>query len=253
MGIAGVGVGTGTSEDDSDRPRNLSLARAPESVAQPAPSPMGAREVGHWSCDLVLPPEGIGGTSVMALYRGLPGNQPQLYGNSVAIWEGTVVPFTIPPIERLPIEVGASEGSVALGGTEITRDAYTVAYAVGPAPSDIAVASTFGAQGQTLGTRRVDLSIRAAGPTSLVVRYSTLPGYRPMKAGNWLGLWRGEVSPYDAPDPVARVDVGADVNEDDLSLNGIVLADGFLYTLAYHLGAAPTTAAVLVTFALETP
>jgi hypothetical protein len=214
---------------------------------------MGAREVDHWSCDLVLPPEGIGGTSVMALYRGLPGNQPRLYGNSVAIWEGTVVPFTVPPLKRMGIEIGAADGSVALGEIEITRDSYTVAYAVGPTSSDIAVASTFGAQGQTLSTRRVDLSIRVAGSTSVVVRYSTLPGYRPAKAGNWLGLWRGEVSPYDAPDPLARVDVTADVNEDELAINGIVLVNGSLYTLAYHLGAAPTTAAALVTFALASP
>jgi hypothetical protein len=192
------------------------------------------------------------GTTVAVRYRGLPGNQPKLYDNFVAIWPGTVVPWTIPAQRRVSIGVDAQDGSTVLDRVQITNERYTVAYAVGRRRADICATAVLGKHRDTARRERVDVAVGSVGQTSLVVRYQTPFGYRPATNGNWIGLWPGEASPYDAPDPMARVAIADDANEGAAALNAD-LAAGTTYTLVYFTGRKTTTAAALVTFRTPEP
>lgn len=231
------------------------LPRSPVRVAEPTAAavtlPPGVSELSCLQCSLRVPTEGISGSFVVAAYGGLPGNQPRLYGNFLAIWEGTVIPWTAQPLGRVAISSDATAGATVIRGLAIGRDSYTVAYGLGESVTDICASVTFGADGRTTGTRSVELGINLVESGSIAAHYRTLPGYRPAKAGNWIGLWRGEASPYDAPDPLARVAVAEDVNEDDVAIDGVALIAGRSYTLVHFLGPEPTTAAALVTFEVD--
>jgi hypothetical protein len=199
-------------------------------------------------CALEIPPGGLSGSFVTGKYSGIPGNQPKLYANCLAIWEGGVIPWTAPALGRVSIGTNATMGAAVIREVVIGRDIYTVAYGLGEAVSAICASATFDADGQTITARVVELSINLAEPSSLALHYGTLPGYRPLTSRNWIGLWRGEASPYDAPEPLARVEIAQDVNEDDVVIDGIALSPLSSYTLAYFLGPEPTTAAALLTF-----
>ena len=202
-------------------------------------------------CSLRVPTEGIGDSFVIGEYAGLPGNQPGLYHNFLAIWEGTVIPWTAQPLGSVGISTGATVGAAVIRDLVIERDSYTVAYGLGESVTDICASVTFGADGQTTNSRTVELGINLVDSGVVAAYYRTLPGYRPAKAGNWIGLWRGEASPYDAPDPLARVAVAEDFNEADVAIDGVALIAGRSYTLVHFLGAEPTTAAALVIFKFD--
>jgi hypothetical protein len=98
------------------------------------------------------------------------------------------------------------------------------------------------------GQNSVAIALDAVGTTSLSLHYSTLSGYRPATAHNWVGLWTGEVSPYWAPAALATQTVPTDTNEGEIGFNGITLTINTTYTLVYFMGQATSTAAALLTF-----
>ncbi|MEA2421549.1 MAG: hypothetical protein QOF55_648 [Thermoleophilaceae bacterium] len=253
QGSGGDSPGAGPAADD--RPLRVAPPSAPPAPgpAAPAPGPApalppGVAEMTRWLCALETPAGGISGDFVTGHYHGIPGNQPKLYANHLAIWEGTVVPWTAPAIGQVAIDTNNTAGSAVIRELSIGDDSYTVGYGVGEAASDICAAVTFDADQNTVAARAVELSINLVEPNSIAVHYRTLAGYRPAKAANWIGLWRGEASPYDAPDPVARHDITEDVNENDVSLDGLTLVPGANYTLVHFMSALPTSAAALITF-----
>ena len=191
---------------------------------------------------------GASGTTVDVAYAGLPGNQPKSYGNFVALWPNSVVPWTVAPASRLGVPVDTEVGSVVMVGVSIARVPNVVAYAVGPQVDDACASALLAADGSAGPVDAVSLRLVSLGPTSLTLRYHTLAGYLPATAGNWIGLWRGRASPYNAPPPLARVKVAQDVTDDDVAINGVTLAAGNVYTVVYFMDEALTTAAVILTF-----
>jgi hypothetical protein len=188
------------------------------------------------------------GTTVALDYAGLPGNQPGRYGDFVALWPNSVVPWTAAPAARLAIPTDGEMGSVVLTGVSISRLPYTVAYGVGPAVSDACASALLAPDGSTGIVDAVSLELVSSGPNTISLRYHTLSGYRPATEKNWIGLWRGRASPYNAPAPLARLRIAQDVTDDTVSIDGVTLAAGNLYTVVYFMGAPLTSAAVLLTF-----
>lgn len=223
---------------------------AAPSPSIPSPLPPGVAELEQWACRIELPRDSITGTSLVAKYDGIPANQPSAYGNFFALWEGTVVPWTAPPIATAPVATDATRGSTLMEKLSLAPDDYTVAYAVGDAIGDIAATVTFDGDGNTVRERGIELTLDLVDDGIVSLHYRTPPGYRPAKWGNWVAIYRGEASPYDPPEPVARTDV-PDVNEGELALTKLPLTAGNAYTVAYFTKPAPTTAAAtLMTFRL---
>jgi hypothetical protein len=193
----------------------------------------------------------VTGTTVSVSYAGLPANQPKRYRNFVALWQGTAIAWSVPPCGRQDILDDAPSGTVVIDNVRITRSSYTAAYGVGRAIADACASALIAAGGQAAARRSVTISVNRIGTTSLSVHYATLSGYLPATNGNWLGLWEGEVSPYDAPRPLARTGIPNDVNEGDVGINGVEIAIETTYSLVYFMGAERTTAAALLTFTTD--
>jgi hypothetical protein len=188
----------------------------------------------------------VEGDIVSVDYFGLSGNQPHTWANYVGIWAGSIIAFGTEPVAKTVIPFDLETGSVNVE-TTITDASYTAGYVLGAQPDLLCASQLIGAGGQPQPANVVGLSINNLGTTSISVAYATPPGYLPAQAGNWVGLWQGEIDPYDPGPFVATTKITSDANVGDASIVA-ELEIKTTYTLVYLLGAADTTAAATVTF-----
>ncbi|HEY0131590.1 MAG TPA: hypothetical protein VGB57_09310 [Allosphingosinicella sp.] len=195
----------------------------------------------HLALDAVTP------ATVTVSYETLPGNQPKLYGNFLAIWQSTVIPWSAPPLKRQALAPGGQSGATTLSGLGIQRKPYIVGYGVGAEITSIAASLALHPDREAV-VLATTIEVPAITPDSLVIHYRTLPGYRPLTAGNWIGLWQGQASPFYSGDPIARAVPDHDFSEGYIAMDGLVLTFGTTYTLVYFAGAGKTEAAAILTF-----
>lgn len=193
----------------------------------------------------------VEGDQVSVGYAGLPGNQPHSWGDFIGIWSGTVIPFGSKPLAASPVPSDLESGSVVVS-TTITSSSYTAAYSLGAEVTALCAAQLIGAGGQLGARQAVQMAINNIGESSISIAYTTLPGYMPSKAGNWVGLWKGEIDPYQPGDPVGTTKVTSDSNMGDLAILA-PLGIKETYTLVYFMGEALTTASVTLTFDTSKP
>lgn len=186
--------------------------------------------------------------TVTVAYTGLPGNQPETYKNFVAIWEASMIPWNIPPLAKCSVEQNAESGTIVIGGLTITKNSYIVGYGVGPDITDICCSAIISAGGLRVPSMQVIISLEYIGSSSLSIHYQTLAGYLPQQYNNWIGLWKGYASPYNAPAPVASIAVNNNSNEGTVGMNNVPLGINSNYTLIYFMGKELTTAAAILNF-----
>ncbi|SFW76484.1 hypothetical protein [Chitinophaga sancti] len=192
------------------------------------------------------------GDTVTVNYKGLPGNQPQTYKNFVAIWEASMIPWTVPPLAMAEIGQNNEQGSMTISGVTITRSAYIVGYSVGPDISNICCSSVISIGGLLAAPTQTSISLNYIGINSLSIHYQTLGGYQPMKYNNWIGLWKGFASPYSAGAPLATVDIDSNANEGSIGINNVPLGINTNYTLIYFMGKENPMAAAILNFSTST-
>ena len=190
------------------------------------------------TCSVVI--ENYTADTVSLRYCGLSGNQPKSYANFLAIWESAVIPWTVEPLARQEILQNRETGSQVLTGMKITSSNYIVGYGVGDKITDICATAQISAGGLKSPPSCVHISIAYVGSNSLSVNYSTLPGYLPKTYRNWIGLWEGYASPYNAPEPVGRSFIESDSTQGTAALNNVELGIDSTYTLIYFMGDDPT-------------
>lgn len=190
----------------------------------------------------------VDGETVTVSYAGLPGNQPATYKNFIAIWENSVIPWTVPPLALVPITTNAEQGSVTIEGLTITRNAYIVGYAVGPDITDICCSSLISAGGYLAAPTQVSISLNYVGVNSLSIHYQTLAGYLPQQYNNWVGLWKGYASPYNSSTPLATATINSDSSEGTVNMANVPLETNTNYTLIYFMGKERTMAAAILNF-----
>ena len=189
----------------------------------------------------------VNGESVTVSYSGLPGNQPETYKNFVAIWENSVIPWTAPPLAKVPVTHNSQQGSVTIEGLTISRNAYIVGYAVGPDITNICCSSLISAGGLLAAPTQVSISLNYLGPNGISIHYQTLAGYLPQQYNNWIGLWKGYASPYNAPTPLATSTINSDASEGTVNMD-VPLETDTNYTLIYFMGKERTMAAAILNF-----
>ena len=107
-----------------------------------------------------------------------------------------------------------------------------------------------------LAPTSVTLTFRSLDKTTLVLDYATLRGYKPRSAGNWMGLWRGDIDPFDPPsEPVVVCLPEDDVNEGRATFQ-TEFREQSAYTVGYFMAdkenqTANKTAAALFRFDTE--
>lgn len=196
-----------------------------------------------------------GGDFAAVSYATLPANQPKAYQNTVYLWEGTAIPWGTPPPQppySKPLGSNAQSGSTIMSGITISATSYIFGYAVGADPSMICSSVILDAGGLVSSTSSVSLGVRFIGTESVTARYQVLPGYLPADCGNWVGLWKGTVSPYNSPQPLGTALVPNNT-EGTVTVEDVPIAVNTTYTLIYFMGrpdqpAKNTTAAAILTF-----
>jgi hypothetical protein len=177
------------------------------------------------------------GQTVTVKYKTLPGNHPESNGNKLWLWEGTVIEWTHPDkgVSKLVCN-DDSEGSATMD-VELSRKNYTVGYSVTGGVMGICASALIKPPTELellLAPTSITMEIDTLKPGQLVIKYATLRGYRPLSAGNWLGLWRGDVLPSDAPPPIEVIQPEDDVNE-GLATFHTTLRPKSTYTVIYFM------------------
>ncbi|NNA55330.1 MULTISPECIES: hypothetical protein [Pseudomonas] len=190
--------------------------------------------------------------TVTVRYDSLPANRPLSNENFVAIWASSVIPWQAEPLARITIPQNSESGTVVLSGVSIGRLSYVLGYGTGPNVSNIAASALISASGPEPAPHYIQIAISNVTTNTLSVNYQTLNGYLPHTYGNWVGLWRGYMSPYNPTAPLAKLDIPDDATEGTVAFNGLDLAVNGTYTLAYFTGQPghpeQRTAAAMLTF-----
>lgn len=190
--------------------------------------------------------------TVSITYQGLPASQPKTYQNFIAIWAASMIPWKASPLRKQFINDDNQDGSLTLTDVAITRTTYIVGYGVGPDITTICACSLLNVGALFAGPpSSVSISVTSITTNSLAVRYQTLAGYLPQQYGNWIGLWGGFASPYNAPDPLAKVLITSSSSEGTATFENVSLSAGCNYTLVYFVGASLTTAAAMLYFSTD--
>ncbi|HEV7881027.1 hypothetical protein [Bradyrhizobium sp.] len=190
----------------------------------------------------------IGPDAVSVQYTTLPGNRPKTNSNFLAIWESTIVPWTVPPMAMQKIIGDTEQGSVSFSDLSIQNKAYIIGYAAGPDITDICATATVFVGGQPAQYFSTSIGIASVLSDTIVLSYSCCLGYQPQPSNNWVGLWKGAASPYYSGSPQYKTDVTSSSAQGTVVMNGLTLAFGTPYTLAYFMGPNVTDAAAILTF-----
>ncbi|HVI47969.1 MAG TPA: hypothetical protein VM802_24085 [Chitinophaga sp.] len=175
--------------------------------------------------------------TVTIQYKGLPGNRPKDYLNYVAIWEASVIPWNAEPIKKTPVPQNSEEGDFVIFDLSITSAGYILGYGVGEAVTDICTSAGIApAMYDIRIPHAVSLSLAAVGSNSITINYATLPGYLPAVYKNWIGLWEGFASPYNAVEPIGMVNISNNASQGTTGINNITIGNNTAYTLVYFMG-----------------
>jgi len=230
----------------------------------------------------------VSASVIVCTYNTLPGNQPNIYRNTVFLWMDTeTISYDAPPLAAQTVGGNAPSGSVAFPLDIQLEKQYLVAYAVGPNASQICSWAHIPATTASGGQMRTNLS-GPANPTgsftaalSAANASSNLPSQIPLgesPAGSFqtrismdYGPPNSAVVTYYTPDgntpqasgqwiglfygPVALYTTPAiarvDIASDDSTGQIPVpctLLRGMEYTLAYFMSGDQTSAAATFTF-----
>ena len=197
------------------------------------------------------------GQTVTVKYQTLPDNQPESNGNRLWLWEGTVVGWKRPDIINQLVRNNDSEGSDIMI-VDLSRKNYTVGYSVTGGVMGICASALINPPPELelellLAPTSVTIKIDTLTPGQLVIKYATLRGYRPLSAGNWLGLWRGDVLPPDVPTAPTEVTQPEDDVNEGLATFHATLRPKSTYTVIYFMAdkekpTENTSAAALLRF-----
>lgn len=186
------------------------------------------------TCSLFI--ENYTADTVSLKYNTLSGNQPNLYLNTVMIWESSVIPWTVPPLACEQIPQNGQSGTVVMSGFVISSSQYIIGYAVGNLVTDICATAQISAGGLRAPATNVYISVASIQENSLTINYYTLSGYLPKSYGNWIGLWEGYASPFNAPKPLAKAKVRSNSNQGTVIIEDLELLPDTVYTLVYFMG-----------------
>jgi hypothetical protein len=148
-------------------------------------------------------------------YKTLSGNHPKSNGNKLWLWGGTVVDWSHPNLGTKKLIPSNDEMGWVTMDVELGHKSYTFGYSVTGEVLGICASTLLeiARPKLMLAPTSVTLEIDTLDPDRLVIRYATLRGYRPQSAGNWLGLWKGDILPWDVQPPTAVAFPEDDANE----------------------------------------
>jgi hypothetical protein len=198
--------------------------------------------------------------TVTVKYNTIPGNHPQVNNNKVILWEGTVINWKSPPLDVQLVKNNDTNGVYTMEDLELSSKEYIVGYSVTGEVMGICssalVKGSVSKDALALAPESVTLTFRSLDKGKLILDYATLRGYKPKSAGNWMGLWRGDIDPFDPPGaPAVFCLPEDDVNEGRATFQ-TEFREHSTYTVGYFMGdkenqTSNKTAAALFRFDTE--
>ena len=188
----------------------------------------------------------ITGDGVILVYSSLPGNDPSAYGNFVAVWEDSIIPYSKPPLQKIPISGNTPKGSLAVQNLMPDKNEYIFGYAVGPRVGDICAYAYIAPDKPEIAFSST-LTLTLITPDSIVLSYSLPPGCDPVQNSASVALWRGSIGSYTKP-PLANAAITDDASTGNVALTNLQIIYGMTYTAAILMSHNPTSMAAWVTF-----
>lgn len=187
--------------------------------------------------------------SVTIAYAGINGNEPASFGNTIFVWEGTVVGWNDPPVATMAIDSDTTDGSVTISGLTPDSTPYTIGYAVSGSPSSVASTATILPDIPTPDTDQTDISIISVGSSSVGVSYQLPAGTNPSANGHWVGVWEGSSIDLGGSNrPITRTNISNSAPAGTVEISNFNVLRGVQYTVGYFVGANQSELAAAVTF-----
>jgi hypothetical protein len=176
----------------------------------------------------------------------MPGNQPNDYGNFLAIWQSPdSIPWDTEPLVTFPVPTDAPSGSATLTGLDINNNSYIVGYAVGPTQPDpygqkyanICATAFIPATSSGNGTIFTPgISGIQVGTTSVSFMFTLPDGIKPKSNQAYAVLYRGDnPSFYNKGDGIASVLLSPDFSFGTTAFNNVNIGRGLTYTIGIFM------------------
>jgi hypothetical protein len=178
---------------------------------------------------------------VVVRYTGVPGNQPDSFHNTVALWDSwspiIVGPNKTTPLCVVPISCNLQPSTVYVPWPFTGTD-YLITYQAGESLTTMCAALELSLtlKLMTVPPSAISLRVYELDESSITIVYSTLGGYLPNTYGNWVGVWQGFPGPYFAPAPDAWAAVARDRTQDLVKVSNLEIIPGFVYRVIYFMG-----------------
>lgn len=189
----------------------------------------------------------VSADSIDVDYTTMPGNQPNTYGNFLAIWQNSAsIPWTTDPIKTFPVPTNTPSGSATFGGLSVNNNSYIIGYSAGPilTPTgniqkygNICASAFIPAASSGDGTIFTSgISAIKVGSTSVSFQFDLPDGLLPQSNGAWAGLWRGEnPAYYGTPPSTGFVAITPDVSSGRAAFNNVSIGRGQTYTIGIFM------------------
>ncbi|SFD59869.1 hypothetical protein SAMN05518672_102554 [Chitinophaga sp. CF118] len=179
-------------------------------------------------------------------YDTMPGNQPNTYGNFLAIWQNyDTIPWNTEPLKTFPVPTNTPSGSASFTGLNVNNNSYIIGYAVGSilngsvqkygnicATAFIPAASSNGDQGTIFTPSISNFNI---GSTSVSFQFELPDGITPQTNGAWAAIWKGGNPSYFSTTPLSAIPISPDSSSGRAAFNNVTIGRGITYTVAIFM------------------
>ena len=174
-------------------------------------------------------------------YATMAGNQPNTYGNYIALWQNTEsIPWNTEPLKMQSIDTNTPAGSTNFTGLTVTNNSYIIGYAVSPSlegdrqkQGNICATGYIPASGQAnqYPAFAPSLQMQHVGVNSIAVGFNLPSGVLPQTNNAWIGIWRSQQGSYNNP-PLASNNIQVNASSGTAFINSIEIGRGLTYTVA---------------------
>jgi|GEM_PF-1097068 hypothetical protein len=179
-------------------------------------------------------------------YATMPGNQPNSYGNFLALWQNTnSIPWNTEPNKTFPVPTNTPNGSATFSGLSITNNSYIIGYAVGPTLTATGQIQKYGnicstafipAASNGNGTIFTPgISGIQVGTTSVSFMFTLPDGIMPQTNGAWAALWRGDNPSFYSAAPLSSILLTPDFSFGTAAFNNVSIGRGLTYTIGIFM------------------
>jgi len=200
-------------------------------------------------------------------YRTMPGNQPNTYGNFLAIWQNSnSIPWNTEPLKTFPIPTNSPNGSASFTGLSVGANSYIIGYSTGPVLTPTGNVQKYGnicATAYIPSPNQDDVIFTPAisgiktGISSVSFQFDLPDGILPQTNGAWAGLWRGDNPNFYGVPPSNTISLSPDTSSGRTAFNNVNLGTGLTYTIVIFMsgyqsggGSTQRTAACSATFSV---